>query len=221
MNQQIHEQLSALADGELERDQIRFLLRRIGVDRDLGRRWMRYHLVREVLRRQEVMALPPDFAEKVLATLAMESPVATRSSVWLRWGAGGAIAASVAVAALMVTRPADESATPSGFPRATLARVVPTAPAPSATLATATTTSPSEFRTPLLAPNVPETAPASFGTDLAQPIALDPQMQSYLLRHYQAVGGPGPSAFVPYVLLGTPQREAATTQSTESNPRHH
>jgi sigma-E factor negative regulatory protein RseA len=45
---------------------------------------------------------------------------------------------------------------------------------------------------------------------VVQPIAIDPRMQSYLVRHYQAAGAGGQSGFVPYVLLSTPQREAAT-----------
>ncbi|MGH8325050.1 MAG: RseA family anti-sigma factor, partial [Steroidobacteraceae bacterium] len=186
-------------------------MKRVALDRGLAVRWARYHVVRQVLRHHEMMTMSPHFADAVMATLARESTARSRSApMWLRWGTGGAIAASVAVAALMVTRPAGEVASPSGFPHETLARAI--APSASANLTPlAAARSPGEFHTPLLAPNIPETAPASFGTDLAQPIAIDPQMQSYMLRHYQAIGGSGSSAFVPYVLLGAPQPEAGTT----------
>lgn len=215
MNQQIHEQLSALMDGELERDQTRFLLKRLATDHDLPQRWACYHVVRQTLRRQEMLVLPGGFAEAVMARLEHES-VAHRPGtvpVWLRWGAGGAIAASVAVAALLVTRPAsDLTPVPGSLARANAAAAGTLVNA----MPTAATTAATEFRAPLLPGNAPvETAPASFGPDLAQPIAIDPHLQSYLIRHYQAVGGAGQSAFVPYVLLGTPQREAAPAQANE------
>lgn len=219
MNQQTHEQLSALADGELERDQIRFLLARMGGGSELPVRWARYHIVRQVLRRQQMVALSPCFADAVMARLVEEPHVHARTApTWLRWGAGGAIAASVAVAALMVTQPAGELGSPSGSSGAMVARATPQAASVNMS-PVAAVSAPGEFRTPLLAPNVPETAPASFGTDLTQPVAIDPQMQSYLMRHYQAVGGSGQSAFVPYVLLGT--ADAARAQPNESAPQNH
>ena len=219
MNQQIHEQLSALTDGELGRDQVRFLLTRMGEGSELPVRWTRYHIVRQVLRRQQMVALSPDFADAVMARLAAEPHAHARTTpTWLRWGAGGAIAASVAVAALMVTQPAGEPGSASGPSGAMVARVAPQATSVD-TRPVAAVSAPGEFRTPLLAPNVPETAPASFGTDLTQPVEIDPQMQSYLMRHYQAVGGSGQSAFVPYVLLGRP--EAAPAQPKESVPQNH
>jgi sigma-E factor negative regulatory protein RseA len=217
MNQQIHEQLSALMDGELDRDETRFLLKRLATDHQLPARWTRYHVVRQILRRQQMTTVRPDFADAVMARLTLEPAVRARSATtWLRWGAGGAIAASVAVAALVLTQPAEESVPGPGSAIAHNAispSAVPIAVAPVA----ATTATQSEFRPPLLAPSVPvETAPASFGSDLSQPIAIDPRMQSYLIRHYQAAGAAGQSGFVPYVLLGSPQREASmATQPPE------
>lgn len=205
MNEQIHEQLSALMDGELEHDQTRFLLKRIGADAGLPQRWARYHLVRQALRRQQLVRLPCGFAEAVMARLDAEPALhAHRAPVWVRWGAGGAIAASVAVAALMLTRPVGESA-PGTSPL--LARTT-SQPTTISSAPVAAVTLPSGFQPPLLAPNAPvDTAPASFGTDLAEPIAIDPHLQSYLIRHYQAAGAAGQSNFVPYVLLSRPQRE--------------
>src|SRR4051794_16731183 len=111
MNEQIHEQISALMDGELERDETRFLLKRLPGDRELSARWSRYHIARQALRRQDISALTPGFADAVMAKLDEVQPAVRPHGVgnWLRWGAGGAIAASVAVAALVVTRPAGES----------------------------------------------------------------------------------------------------------------
>ena len=217
MNQQIHEQLSALMDGELERDQTRFLLKRLATDSELPLRWARYHVARQTIRRQELV-LSSGFADAVMARLNLEPVLHMRGThVWLRWGAGGAIAASVAVAALVLTRPALD---PDVAPGASFARVTTAAGTSIGAATVATTPAPSTFRPPLLAPNAPvETAPASFGTDLVEAAAMDPRMQSYLIRHYQAVGAAGQSNFVPYVLLGTPQREG-TAQPAQPVPQN-
>lgn len=220
MNQTIHEQLSALMDGELERDETRFLLKRLATDQELPLRWARYHIVRQTLRRQELTALPAGFAAGVMARLDAESIAHARPTTWLRWGAGGAIAASVAVAALVLTRPLGESAAPG--PGALVARNTPPSSAPISVAPVSATTASNDFQAPLLAPNRPvETAPVSFGSDLGQPVAIDPRLQSYLIRHYQAAGANGQSAFVPYVLLTAPQRDAAAqAQPVETVPQN-
>jgi sigma-E factor negative regulatory protein RseA len=202
---------------------MRFLLKRVATDHEVSRCWARYHVVRHALRRQPLLPLPLDFAAGVMARLERE-PIALRHAPhrWLRWSAGGAIAASVAVAALMVTRPTvDEPVAGMSNVRTTSVRA--TSPVatlhgvPTATAAVAARAGVTDFRPPLLAPNAPvETAPASFGTDLVEPVAPDPRMQSYLIRHYQATGAVGQPNFVPYVLLGTPQREVPT-QSARQN----
>lgn len=212
MNEQIHEQLSALMDGELARDEARFLLKRIEGNRELPLRWGRYHVARQALCGRE-LALCTGFADAVMARLDQEQLPRRNRHVWLRWGAGGAIAASVAVAALVVTRPA---ITPVAAPGSALARNA----SPSTGLATSATapirSSVAAFQTPMLAPSAGvETAPASFGTD-SEPVVLEPRMQPYLIRHYQATGASGQSNFVPYVLLGAPIRENATPPSAQS-----
>ena len=63
MSNEIREQLSALMDGELPRDQVRFLLRRVDTDDQLASTWMRYQLASSVLRRTAVLPLRADFAE--------------------------------------------------------------------------------------------------------------------------------------------------------------
>ena len=106
MSQQIREQLSALMDGELPKDETAFLLRRVAHDRALLQQWSSYHVCRQVLRRQDLMALPTDFADAVLARLADEPPQRpSRNGRVLQWVSGGAIAASVAVFALMFSGP--------------------------------------------------------------------------------------------------------------------
>ncbi|NCT66286.1 MAG: sigma-E factor negative regulatory protein [Rhodanobacteraceae bacterium] len=220
MNEQIHEHLSALMDGELERDQTRFLLRRLATDQELPLRWARYHVVRETLRRQDTVVLAPDFAAAVSARLQHEAIApAHGAGRWLRWGTGGAIAASVAVAALMLTRPADDGLSEPG---ARMARSTQPSQAVAIQATPAAATTARDIRPPLLVPTTPvEAAPASFGAELGQPATLDPRLQTYLIRHYQAVGGAGQSGLVPYVLLGVPQREATFTQPVEPAPQNH
>uniref|UniRef100_UPI00066FD627 sigma-E factor negative regulatory protein n=1 Tax=Frateuria defendens TaxID=2219559 RepID=UPI00066FD627 len=104
MTEQHPEHLSAGMDGELSREELRFLLRRVEHDAALGQTWARYHVAREVLRRQSPATLAAeDFSLRVLR--AIERPLAAvpassrsaRHRHWLRWSTGGAIAAGVAV----------------------------------------------------------------------------------------------------------------------------
>lgn len=106
MTEAHRENLSAGMDGALSKEELRFLLRRLDHDASLCEAWSRYHVARDGLRRQ----LPPlagaDFAGRVMRAIEQESTVAvTRRPHWLRWSAGGAIAAGVAAAALMLAQP--------------------------------------------------------------------------------------------------------------------
>ena len=107
MNQDTRESLSAGIDGELSAEQLRFLLRRLDHDAALQQAWGRYHVARDGLRKQLPMLATAGFAARVVNAIEQESrpAVAPRRSHWLRWSAGGAIAASVAAAALMVGSP--------------------------------------------------------------------------------------------------------------------
>ena len=199
MSQQFEEQLSAFMDGELGRDETRFLLRRTETDGRLAERWTRYHVVRQALRRQEIVVLRADFSSVVMTRLGAEQMPQAGRNPWLRWGSGGAIAAAVAVAALMVTRPTEQTAlapvAATTNPARTL-QAVPTTPAPTEIAST----NPA-LQAPLV-PNSPiQTTAASFGTDLAEPAGFDPRTQSYVVRHYMATGSTGQPDFVPYILL--------------------
>lgn len=111
------ENLSAGMDGELTREELRFLLRRLDHDASLQQAWSCYHVARDGLRRQLPPLASTGFSARVMLAIDQESAAAGigRRRHWLRWSAGGAIAATVAVAALMVTQPAgrgSDSATP-------------------------------------------------------------------------------------------------------------
>ena len=139
------QQLSALIDGELSPDEAAFLMRRLQHDQDLAGCWERWQLAGAVLRGEVGLRVPPAFSARVMDAVARE-PVAMQargSRRWLHWG-GGAIAASVALVALLMSRPAG--------PPARQAEPVPVAqaPAPQAAPAPARPASP--------APAVPDTA---------------------------------------------------------------
>ncbi len=204
MSQPIQEHLSALVDGELPREETLFLLRRMNHEPDLARRWSAWHLVRQSLRRQEVVPLRGDFAEVILQRIGAETVHSPqRRTAWLRWASGGAIAASVAVAALVVTSPGKLDGPAGGAPLAV-------APAPSAASPAASPDLNGEFRPPLLSPPL-DAQPASAGGFSTPSAPIDPRLQSYLIRHYDATGGNGQPGLMPYVLLVVPAQSTAAT----------
>lgn len=108
MSQDQRESLSAGVDGELSKESLRFLLRRLEHDASLRQTWSRYHVARDGWRQELTTLASTGFADRVMAAIEQDtasvSPLA-RPSHWLRWSAGGVIAASVAAAALMVGQP--------------------------------------------------------------------------------------------------------------------
>lgn len=132
------EQLSALMDGALSPDETRFLLRRLQHDASLAECWERWRLTGEVMRGlAPAQRLPADFATRVAASLHGGVPQSTQVSSsgtpgWLRWGGGAAMAASLAVAALVIGQPGGDA--PAPVPGSALAATsgAVTAPAPRA-----------------------------------------------------------------------------------------
>ncbi|MHA6203811.1 sigma-E factor negative regulatory protein [Dyella soli] len=105
------ENLSAGMDGALSKEELRFLLRRLDHDATLRQAWSRYHVARDGLRRQLPPLASTDFASRVMQAIEQEGVVVHgKRRHWLHWSAGGAIAASVAVAALMIAQPAGSGA---------------------------------------------------------------------------------------------------------------
>jgi len=109
MSEANREFISAGMDGELSREELRFLLRRLESDAGLADVWARYHVAGDGVRGEVGELARGDFASRVMAAIDAESAaavVAVPRRRWLQWSAGGAIAASVAVAALMLSQPA-------------------------------------------------------------------------------------------------------------------
>lgn len=134
------EDLSALMDGELAAEPTRFLLRRLDHDPELGATWSRWHLIRACLAsdasRMSTPRLNNDFAARVAVALQAEAePRHARQRHWARYVGGGAIAAGVAVAALMLNTPnprvgapapvAQSGAAPSSAVATSLAEAAP------------------------------------------------------------------------------------------------
>ncbi|HEX6834727.1 MAG TPA: sigma-E factor negative regulatory protein [Rudaea sp.] len=211
---EIREQLSALMDGVLPRDETRFLLRRVDADAELAATWSRYQLVQTVLKR-EMFVLPDeaDFSASVLARLDAPAAVpARREHRVLRWAGGGAIAAAVAVFALTLSRPPVEGTKP--------APVMASVPAPAAVQPVATRLPTTDVARAEVAPTVAEpwlqrwldpnginyVQPASYTTPMYR---ADPLMRS-------APGNPAylvPGGSVPYVLRVVPTPDAAAPQT--------
>ncbi|GAB3785215.1 sigma-E factor negative regulatory protein [Dyella agri] len=109
-HQHAREHLSAGIDGELSHEELRFLLRRLDHDGELRRTWVSYHVARDGLRQQLPPLAEAGFVSRVMLAIEQESAVAVAPRHrWLRWSAGGAIAASVAAAALMIAQPTGDA----------------------------------------------------------------------------------------------------------------
>jgi sigma-E factor negative regulatory protein RseA len=114
MNEANHENLSAMSDGELALDQVRFMLRQLDHDAHLRATWSRYHISRDCVRGEFAALASDGFADRVMAALDAAAPAAPRHDRrrWMYWSAGGAIAASVAAMALMVAQPRGPASVP-------------------------------------------------------------------------------------------------------------
>ncbi|HZX89149.1 MAG TPA: sigma-E factor negative regulatory protein [Rudaea sp.] len=209
MNETANEQLSALMDGELPRDELRFLLRGLGGDAGLAQRWSRYQIARAVLQHEYVPAATGDdrFAAAVMLRLEPVQPRLGRRIG--RWAGGGAIAAAVAVVALMATRPAGENgALPA--PGTDLAAATPMLLSPQQPVA--------RQQQPVFAPM--PAMPATFSD--TQPASFE----SFLPRYTTNPRGSAqnadatPNGFVPYILMigSRPKAEVSAAAGQDAPP---
>ena len=112
MTEDHRENLSAGMDGELSPEALRFLLRRLDHDTAMRQAWSRYHVIGDGMRHELPAFAGNGFADRVMRVIESEGAAqkAAKPRHWIRWSAGGAIAASVAVVALMATQPAGNPA---------------------------------------------------------------------------------------------------------------
>ena len=218
MNESANEQLSALMDGELPRDELRFLLRGLDGDARLAQRWSRYHVARAVLQRQYMPAATGDdrFAAAVMLRLE-PAPAQRRMGRIVRWAGGGAIAAAVAVVALIATRPAGEnSAMPMPVASTDLAAGTPLLlPPQQPAIASQTRQQPVFVPLPAMPATFSDAQPASFESFVPR-YAANPRGQ------VQATDTT-PNGFVPYVLVvgsrQKPEVQAAAGQDASPPPQ--
>lgn len=191
MNHAEHENLSALMDGQLSRDQFRFALRRMDGNASLCATWERYHVIGDSLRHEMHGFAEVGFAERIMREIDASSVTHRRRAPhrWLRWSAGGAIAAGVAVAALVVVQPQMRGARTANTPS--------TQP----TIAAASPAATPVASEPMGAPSVPRWLSASpAAAQLAQPAAatFSPNGQALRLPESQAYSSPG---LAPYMTI--------------------
>jgi anti-sigma factor RsiW len=114
------EDLSALMDGELAAEPTRFLLRRLEHDPELSATWSRWHLIRACLAAEPARMTAPaadsDFAARIGAAIRVAPVPRERRRHWAQYVGGGAIAAGVAVAALMLNAPDSRIGAPASTP---------------------------------------------------------------------------------------------------------
>jgi negative regulator of sigma E activity len=113
MTGQIREQMSALLDGELPRDEVGLLVRRMARDAELKRTFGNYVLAGESLRAPGSAIASPGFAARVSAAIddgeiagsAVATVPARPSAHWRRSLAAAAVAAGAAIAAVLLVKP--------------------------------------------------------------------------------------------------------------------
>ena len=227
------EDLSALMDGELGAETARFLLRRIEGDPGLARDWSRWHLIRACLAQRSPSSLHSDplrivvpSGDDAFAARVMDAVRVQPRRHWVRYLGGGAIAASVAAAALMLSVPQSTStdgmvAAGSGqhSTRAPAAAIPATALAPRLAAAPAGRTTPTPWldRQPTFLAARPTVA-GSVSGDYLQQAAYAPDSTGIsapmLMREpRQNLDG------APYMILLMPDQSAQRAQA--QLPRQH
>ena len=113
MNEELDSQLSAMFDNELPAAECELLARRLSRDEDLKERWGRYAAIGATIRAEGGVRLNSGLALRVSTAISSEPAVVaepvrkTPRKVASRWWtpvAGGALAASVAAAAILYLR---------------------------------------------------------------------------------------------------------------------
>lgn len=169
------EDLSALMDGELAAEPTRFLLRRLDHDPELSAAWSRWHLIRACLASDSARMSAPkrdnDFAARIAQALQAEAVPQVRPRHWARYMGGGAIAAGVAVAALMlnVPGPRGDAPAPVAQSRPASGAVVPTSLAETSPASNPVAPPWLLSRQPTVLSAQPASANVVYGTGLMQP----------------------------------------------------
>jgi negative regulator of sigma E activity len=179
---ELKEQLSALLDGELDRDQALFLLKRMEHDSALRALWERMCQCGDVLREEPLCTA--GFAERVQEALAKEAEPAFAVAhagrqngrrSWFGTAAGGALAAAMAYAVVLI-------GSQTGTPEEALP--VLAADSDHNARSAAAITGAMSVASPVF-----NTASARFGESSLQPLPASLNLDNYLLRHSEALSG--------------------------------
>lgn len=219
------EALSALIDGELEREPSRFLLRRLESDTELRATYARYHLISSALKREAFVPAPDSFADGLVSKVAA-SAVPSRSwqrRAWVRPALGSAIAAGVAALALIVIVPGQPGSQRVGsiaavgaVPETSAVALTPEASVP--VLAADTRLRTDDFAAVLPLRQVSETWATPLGAQRVAPFALDPAVERYFLGH-SAGGASARGGMAPQVnMVAWPAARAIAPAEREPVP---
>lgn len=215
------EHLSAGMDGELSREELRFLLRRLDHDQQLLAQWDRFHMAGEGQRHELPAIASPDFAARVMLAIEQEQRAGGSRARpgWLRLSAGGAIAASVAVVALMATRPAgDGTPVAAGSPTTTVAQTGASPRSPSAGAPSAPAAAPAWLNSAVNPLSLSQQASATLNGPIlgpAQSDSMSPYQRSlspYQVKGYRTLQSGDGS----YLLLVDPTRQSARRDALEA-----
>ncbi len=192
---ELHEELSAFMDGELDADRARFLEQRLSHDSALRARWERWQLLSSSMRRQ-AQSLPAGFADKVAHAIdvdAATTTVAPKRGRALHWGGGVALAASLVVAGMFVFdathQPRRAAQQVAAVPAATsppilpIQRTVLPLPEPVIKLPIPVQSGVvTAFRSPLHPVLFREQPVRAVFAPFPQPYPIDPELEAYLQR---------------------------------------
>ena len=200
MSKESLEHLSGLMDGELSRDASLFLTRRLFSDEGMCEKWERYHLIRDCIRQPGSKQIVTGLSVKMSSSLdAEEVPTVPvwRSERWLKPVSGLAIAASVALAAIVVT-----------------------APQPGQSPAEADTALVTPSSQPFVSPNTLTRSPSSQAVSFAPAQdANSNRLNAYLLRHNQMARTAGRQGFVSFVpIVATPVNSVVEDSEANTEP---
>jgi sigma-E factor negative regulatory protein RseA len=210
------EDLSALMDGELAAEPTRFMLRRLEHDPELIATWSRWHLIRACLAsdsaRISTAKAGGGFARRVADAVAARTALRHR---WMRFAGGGAVAAGVAIAALVLSVPqsADVRTTAEAVTATDTAPGRPAAAPALASMRGKLATVPAPWlleRQPTVLGAQPASANAAFGTGLLQADYLRPATyarDASLMAFPSALPDDGS---VPYAIRMAPQRRPSS-----------
>ncbi|MCB1553091.1 MAG: sigma-E factor negative regulatory protein [Xanthomonadales bacterium] len=212
-NEQIRNQVSEYMDGELSRDSARFLARRLAGEAELRNDWMRWHYVRDCLRGHATRRLDDGLAARIAAAIADDAaPAVPLGARVLRWTGGFAVAASVALAALVLAPSALQS--PGGDSASNA--VASSQPARVGEVASSGLTE-SDLR-PSLAP-VTQTVSQSMSLPLGPVAQVDPRLNTWVLRHQGVQADPFGHGFVSLLPATQPPAAGTIVFETNAQPR--